>query len=174
MTAPKGTSGSSGGLVAILALLGVGLGATALWLHAETSKAEETLGIRKDEYRRMVDRMKPALENRRKGAKPTGPSNEDLLTFLSRKAGQAKIPATLFNIQRNQELKSGGWKEQSYTVNLRGAKDAPVIRDAVADFVRLVETERPAVRVKNLALAFAGNDLGSAAITFSAFEREGP
>lgn len=172
MAATKGTSGGSGALVAVLALLGVGLAATALWLHAETSKAEETLGLRKEEYRRMVDRMKPAIEAGRKGARASGPSNEDLLTFLSRQAGRAKIPASILNIQRNQELKSGGWREQSYSVNLRGAKDAPVSRDAVIDFVRLVETERPAVRVKNLALAFAGNDLSTAAVTFSAFDRE--
>jgi hypothetical protein len=175
MAAPKPTSGGSGALVAITAILGAGLIALAVWLHSETSRAEDTLDRAKREYREMVDRMKPAVIAYLKGGKPdkTG-SQEDLLTYLSRKATAAKIPAEIFRIQRNQELKQGGWREQSYTVNLQGAKDLPVSREAVAAFARLVETERPSVRVKNLSLAFTGDDLGSASLTFSSFDRDTP
>jgi hypothetical protein len=175
MAAKKPSSGGAGALVAISAVLGAGLIALAVWLHSETTRAEERLDRSKREYREMVDRMKPALTAYLKsGASSKAVSQEDLLTYLSRKATSAKIPAEIFRIQRNQEVKQGGWREQSYTVNLQGAKDAPVSREAVAAFARLVETERPSVRVKNLSLAFAGEDLGSASLTFSAFERDTP
>ena len=175
MFVKKPASGGGGAFVAITALLGAGLIGLTVWLHGETTREEERLERSKREYREMVDRMKPAVTEYLKVAKRpgAGASNEDLLTFLSRKATQATIPAAIFRIQRNQELKTGLWREQSYTVNLQGAKDAPVSRDAVAGFVRLVETERPAVRVKNLSLAFAGDQLGSASLTFSVFDRDG-
>lgn len=173
MAAPK-ASGGAGALVAITGLLGAGLIGLIVWLHGETSREEAALDRSKREYREMVDRMKPAVGPYLAKKPGAAAPNEDLLTFLSRKAAQAKIPASIFRIQRNQELKSGGWREQSYTVNLQGVKDAPVSRTAVADFVKLVETDRPSVRVKNLSLAFAGDDLGSASLTFSAFDRDQP
>lgn len=173
MAAPK-PSGGAGALVAITTLLGAGLIGLIVWLSGETSREEAALDRAKREYREMVDRMKPAVAPYLAKKPGAAVPNEDLLTFLSRKATQAKIPASIFRIQRNQELKSGGWREQSYTVNLQGAKDAPVSRAAVADFVKLVETDRPSVRVKNLSLAFAGDDLGSASLTFSAFDRDQP
>jgi hypothetical protein len=174
MAAPKATSGGAGALAAISAILAAGLIALTFWLHGDTAREEERLDRSKRDYREMVDRMKPAVTEYLKHAKPgAGGASEDLLTFLSRKATQAGIPAGIFRIQRNQELKTGLWREQSYTVNLQGAKDAPVSRDAVAAFVRLVETERPAVRVKNLSLVFAADSLGSAALTFSVFDRDG-
>ncbi|HEX7897934.1 MAG TPA: hypothetical protein VF950_09255 [Planctomycetota bacterium] len=175
MAAPKASSGGAGALVAISAILGAGLIGLTVWLHGETAREEERLDRAKREYREMVDRMKPAVTEYLKNAKRpgSGPANEDLMTFLSRKANAAAIPAAIFRLQRNQELKVGPWREQSYTVNLQGTKDAPISRDAVASLVRLVETERPAVRVKNLAFAFAGDGLGSASLTFSAFDRDG-
>lgn len=170
----KDGGGGSGALAALLALLAAGLIGLLVWLHGETAREEEGLERSKREYREMVDRMKPAVTAYRRTAKaaPGGDPNEDLLTFLSRKATQAQIPAGIFRIQRNQELKTGGWRERSYTVNLQGSKDAAVSRAAVAAFVGRVESERPSVRVKNLSLVFAEDDLGSAAITFSAFDRE--
>lgn len=174
MAAAKAASGGGGGLAAITAVLAAGLIGLGVWLHGEASREEAALERAKRDYREMVDKMKPAVAALLKGQKATPgvPANEDLLTFLSRKAGAASIPSSIFKIQLNPSIKTGGWRETSYTVNLQGTKDAPVVRDAVAAFVRLVETERPAVRVKNLSLSFAGNDLGQAAITFSAFDRE--
>jgi hypothetical protein len=175
MAAPKASSGGSGALAAISAVLGAGLIALTVWLHGETAREEELLDRAKRDYREMVDRMKPAVAAylKQKGSRSAAP-NEDLLTYLSRKASSAKIPAEIFRIQRNQELKQGGWREQSYTINLQGAKDALVSREAVALFTRLVETERPSVRVKNLSLSFTGDDLSSASLTFSAFDRDTP
>lgn len=173
MAAAKTSSGGAGALAAVTLLLGAGLIGLIIWLHGETNREESALERSKGEYREMVDRMKPAVAAFLKGEPGKPASGEDLLTYLSRKATQAKIPSNIFRIQRNQELKTGGWIERSYTVNLQGTKDAPVTRDAVVDFVRLVETERPSVRVKNLSLAFAGPELGSAALTFSAFDRDG-
>lgn len=176
MAAPKATSGGAGALIAITALLGAGLVGVIVWLHGEAGREEETLDGAKRKYREMVDRMKPAVAaylKKQGGAKPTPGGNEDLLIFLSRKATEASIPSAIFRVQRNQELKMGGWREQSYTINLQGAKDAPVSRDAVVNFVRLVETQRPSVRVKNLSLVFGGADLASAGVTFASFERDG-
>ncbi len=172
MAAEKATSGGGGLLAAITAVLGAGLLGLIVWLYGETARREEELQRSKREYREMVDRMKGPVKDLLKGPKgtPVNP-NEDLLTFLSRKATVAQIPPSIFKIQPNQPLSAGGWRETSYTVSLQGTKEAPVSRDAVADFVRLVETERPAVRVKNLSLAFDGNDLGQASVTFSAFDR---
>jgi hypothetical protein len=174
--AAKPKSGGGGGILAgLTAVLAAGLIGLLVWLYGETTREEQALDRVKREYREMVDRMKPAVTQMLKiGKQPSsGPANEDLLTFLSRKSNQAGIPASIFKIQPNQPLKSGGWRETSYTVNLQGAKDAPVLRSAVADFVRFVESERPALRVKSLSLSFAGNDLSQAAVTFSAFDREG-
>lgn len=166
--------GSGGGALAILsALAGVGLLGAIVWLHGEASREEEEFDRAKRNYREMVDRMKGPVAAYLKGRKGTNPNaNEDLLTYLSRKATTAQIPPAIFRIQRNQELKTGGWVERSYTVNLQGTKEAPVSRASVVNFVKLVETERPSVRVKNLSLTFGGDDLGSAALTFSAFDRE--
>lgn len=172
--AAKAASGGAGPMAGVTAVAGLALAGALVWLYGETSKAEAALDRAKRDYREMVDRMKPVVAAAPK-AGPGGarsPANEDLLTFLSRKSNQAGIPAAILKIQPNAPLKTGGWRETSYTVNLQGAKDAAVSREALATFVRLVETERPGVRVKNLSLAFAGNDLGQAAVTFSAFDRE--
>jgi hypothetical protein len=160
--AAKGSSGGGGALAAVSALAGAALLGAIVWLHGEAGREEEAFDRSKREYREMVDRMKAPVAAYLKGRKGTS----------TRKASQAQIPASILRVQRNQELKTGGWTERSYTVNLQGTKDAPVSRDAVVNFVRLVETERPAVRVKNLSLAYGGADLASAALTFSAFDRE--
>jgi hypothetical protein len=172
--AAKATSGGAGPMALLTAVLGVGLGVALIWLYGEAGKAEAALERAKRDYREMVDRMKPAVQQMLKSTPPgsKGPANEDLLTFLSKKSTQAGIPAAILKIQPNASLKTGGWRETSYTVNLQGTKEAPVMRDALAAFVRYVETERPGVRVKNLSLSFAGYDLSQAAVTFSAFDRE--
>ena len=176
MAGEKATSGGSGLLAGITAALAAGLIGLILWLYGQAAREEETLDRSKREYREMVERMKrPVAEHLKRPKAPAGSNpNEDLLTFLSRKATDARIPSSIFKVQPNEPLTSGGWRETSYTVSLQGTKEAPVSRDAFADFVRLVETERPIVRVKNLSLSFDGSDLGQAAVTFSAFERPSP
>ena len=167
------TAASGGGNAhfAFWALIALGLGGGAVWLNGEASKERERLDRYKKDYREMADRMRRPVEQHLKAAKGGGATaaGEDLLTFLSRKASGAKIPPGLFSIQRN-ETKVGPWREQTFTVNLRGSKETPLQRAPVADFLRLVETERPAVRTRTLNLVFAGNDLATAVLTFAFFE----
>lgn len=152
-------------------LIALGLAGAGVWLHGEAGKEREKLDRYKKDYREMADRMRRPIEAHLKAAKGGGAKSagEDLLTFLSRKANGAQIPPSLFAIQRN-ESKVGPWREQTFTVNLRGSKETPLQRAPVADFLRLVETERPAVRVRTLNLMFAGNDLATAVLTFAFFE----
>jgi len=155
---------------ALLGILCAAAAGGAVWLSAEAAAGEEALERAKRDYRDMV-KWRPAVEDfRRKQGSGGRPTDGDTLTFLSRKASAAKIPPNLFSIQRNPPLKTGGWSEESFTVTLRGTKEEPVKRDAVVDFIRLVETERPSVKVKNLQLSFAGDPLATAVITFSTFE----
>jgi hypothetical protein len=173
--AKEGRGGGGGAAVFLLAALVLGLGGLVFHFDQEARKAERELARVKDEYREMV-RLKRPVEEHLKSQKGRGagtePRNEDLVTFLSRKATQAQIPANLFSIARNPNLTSGGWKEDSFTVTLRGTKENPIPRASVVDFIRLVEQERPSIRVKNLNLAFAGDPFQSATLTFSAFTRE--
>ena len=155
---------------AVLGILCAGTAGAAAWLSAEAAAGAEALDRAKTEYADMV-KWRPSVEAFRHKRSDGGRSSDgDTLTFLSRKAAQAKIPSNLFSIQRNPPLKSGGWQEESFTVTLRGTKEAPVDRSAVVDFIRLVETERPAIKVKNLQLAFSGDPLATAVVTFSTFE----
>lgn len=159
----------------LFGLLGLGLAGAALWLHAEAAKEAGRLDRVKREYREMADRMRKPVEQHLKSRRAGGEARataEDALTFLSRKASQAQIPPGILAIQPNQEVKTGSWKEKSYTVNLRGTKDAPLPRAPVADFLRLVEAERPAIRTKSVSLAFAGDPLATAVLTFAFFELE--
>lgn len=168
-------SGGGNATFALFGLIALGLAGAAVWLQGEASGERGKLDRYKKDYREMADRMRRPVEqflSSRRGSGESRPSGEDLLTFLSRKATQAQIPPGLFAIQRNQEFKAGPWKEQSYTVNLRGTKETPLPRGPVADFLKLVEQERPAVRAKGLALAFAGDPLSTAVLTFAFFEPE--
>lgn len=166
--------GRTGLWFAVLGILCAAAAGGAVWLSAEAAAGEEALERAKLDYRDMV-KWRPAVEDYRKKQGGAGgrPSEGDTMTFLSRKATASKIPPNLFSVQRNPPLKTGGWSEESFTVTLRGNKEEPVRRDAVVDFIRLVETERPSVKVKNLQLAFAGDPLATAVITFSTFEPAG-
>ncbi len=160
-------------VVGICILLISGLGGLVWYLRGEAEKAGGELERAKAEYREMV-RQKKAVEDhlrlQKAGRTADLRPGEDLVTFLSRKAAQAQLPANLFSIAKNPDLTSGGWKESSFTVTLRGTKENPVPRGPIVDFIRLVEQERPSIKVKNLNLAFAGDPFSAATLTFSTFE----
>jgi hypothetical protein len=176
MAAAKSNEGKSSVVVGLSILVISGLAALVWYFRDEAETAGRELERNKQEYRDMV-RMKKPIEDylknrsRKAGADPGSKPGEDLVTFLSRKATQAQIPANLFSIAKNPDLTSGGWKESSFTVTLRATKDNPVARGPVVDFIRLVEQERPSLKVKNMNLVFAGDPLQSAALTFSSFEQ---
>lgn len=170
MAAAEPKESRTGLWFALLGILCAGAAGAAVWLSAEAATEAEALERAKLDYRDMV-KWRPAVEELRK--KQGGGSRQadgDTLTFLSRKATAAQIPSKLFSVQRNPPLKTGGWSEESFTVTLRGTKEEPVARDAVVNFIRLVEAERPSVKVKNLQLSFAGDPLSTAVISFSTFE----
>ena len=181
MAAAKGPAGRGGGAAvpAALFLRVVALGVGVVYLEGRAAGAEADLERRKDEYRRMVG-MRRRLEELRRNAprRPAGPEGgggEDLLATLGAKGRQANLPQGGITITRNPDRKEGGWKEVSYTVTLRApAKDQPLPGGAVADFVSMVERERPEVKSKNLSLTYAGANFASATVTFSLFQREGP
>jgi hypothetical protein len=172
----EGGGGGGGNAAFVLfALLALGLAGASVWLRGQATKEAEKLDRVKREYREMADRLRRPVEQYLKSRRAGGEaraSAEDAGLFLSRKAAQAEIPAGLFALQKNQDFKTGSWKEQTYTVNLRGTKDAPLARGPIVNFLRLVETERPAIRTKGLNLAFAGDPLSSATLTFAFFELE--
>jgi hypothetical protein len=171
--APSGGGGNAA--FALFALVALGLGGAAVWLHGEAEQERRKLDRYKRDYREMADRMRRPVEQYRKTRKGDGDARaagEDILTFLSRKAGQAKIPPGLLAIQRNTETKAGPWREQSYSVNLRGNKETPLVRGPIAEFLRLVEAERPAIRARSVRLAFDKDLLSNAELTFAFYELE--
>jgi uncharacterized protein HemX len=177
-SAANGTKPPSPGASAVIAIsvvLAMGLGGLAFYLRHGALRAESELSRSKEEFEKMV-RMKRQIEELKKNA-PRLPAaekgGEDLLQLLASKARQANIPQNMLTASRNPDRKEGGWKEITYTVNLRAtSKDNLVLRSSVVDFLALVERERPSVKAKNLALVFSGNDFTSATITFSLFQRE--
>ncbi len=169
-----GKGGGSAILVGALALLTLGAGGAVYYYHDQASKAEERLQRGKDEYRKMVDRMKKPVEEylRTKKGRPNAQDNqEDMMVFLDRKARQAQIPPQSFQPSKNTPQAVGTWKEESFTITLRGGgKESPIRRGPVVDFLRLVEMERRSAKTKNLQLQFAGDDFASATITISQFQ----
>ncbi len=177
MAAAKATEGKSSVVVGFSILLISGLGGLVWYFREEADRAGRELERAKTDYREMVRLKRPVEEYLRNRSRRPGTEarpGEDLVTFLSRKATQAQIPANLFSIAKNPELASGGWKESSFTITLRGTKENPVARGPVVDFIRLVEQERPSIKVKNMNLAFSGDPFSSAALTFSSFEQPAP
>jgi len=164
-------------VIAISAVLAAGLGGLTLFLRHGAERAEADVVRTREEYDRMV-RMKRQVEELRKNA-PRQPvakeGGDDLLILLGPKARQANLPQNAITITRNPDRKEGGWKEVTYAVGLKAAsRDALLSRNAVVDFLGLVEKERPSVKAKNLGLVFSGNDFPSVSITFSLFQRESP
>ncbi len=155
-------------------LLAAGLAVLVLFFQRGVGQAMAELDAAKEQYNDMVGFARRIEEFKKKGPPPP-PSDktEDIISFLGTKSRQAGIPPNLLNITRNPDQKSGGWKEISFTMRLKApAKENPVRRDWVADFIRLVEDERPSIKSKNLSLAFAGNDLLEATVTLATFQRE--
>jgi hypothetical protein len=158
-------------------LLIAGIGAASGFLYKKAEKARAELDEAKRQYREMT-RLKGIVAKGRSQARRPPSANEtdeniqDILPFLERKRAAAGIPQNLFNVARNNPPKQGKWTETSYTVTLRGTKEAPVPRNAVADFLVAVETERPSIKSRNLNLTFApsSGDLASVSITFSQFQ----
>jgi uncharacterized protein HemX len=172
----KKAEGSSTGVIVLAVVLALGAAGAVWWFQRQAAASLELLRRSKDEYKQMSERMKKPVEEYIRVTKKnqgTAQPGEDLLTFLDRKARQAQIPAGLFNIAKNTDSTSGAWKETSYTVTLRSAaKESPVRKGPVIDLLRLVETEQRSVKTKNLQLSFAGDDFGSAVITFSQFQQK--
>jgi len=170
----KGDSGGSPVAFIVTGVLALGLLGLVYFLYQDADQALRTLARSKGEYHEMVKMESPIVEwIRRRSKLPSAKdSSEDILQYLDKKRAQAQIPQNLFNTQRNAESKFAGWKENSYTITLRGTKESPVQRPWVVDFLGQVETDRPAVKSKSLALAFVGNDFTSVSVTFSTFVRE--
>jgi hypothetical protein len=157
-------------------LLAVAIAAGASFLYRESDRAQVALEDAKRDYQEM-QRLKVLiaegkLRNRR-GSTPKE-SAEDPLSFLGRKAVQAGIPQNVFRPSRSAGIKQGPWTETDFMVTMQGAKDMPVLRSSVADFIVAVETERPSIKSKNLSFSFVpgSGDLGSVSITFAQFQRD--
>ena len=167
------SGGGSKLLFWIIFLLVVGLSAGGSFLYKDAERARAALEDTKREYQEMQQLKR--IVARGKGSKaPAGrEGSEDILPFLERKRAAAGIAQNLFNVARNNPQKQGGWTETSYTVTLRGTKDAPIPRSAVADFLVAVETERPSIKSKNLNLSFAPSspDLAAVSVTFAQFQK---
>ncbi|HLF94389.1 MAG TPA: hypothetical protein VJB14_13080 [Planctomycetota bacterium] len=164
--------GSSNLLFWVVFLLGAGISAGAFFLYRGSERARTALADALREYEQMQE-LKKIVARKPMGARPPSAkeSAEDILPFLGRKGAAAGIPQSLFNVARNNPQKQGSWTETSYTVTLRGTKEAPIPRSAVADFLVAVEKERPSIKSKNLSLTFAPSspDLSAVSVTFSQF-----
>jgi hypothetical protein len=155
--------------------LAVLIAAASSFLYKESERAREALEDSKRDYQEM-ERLKRIIaegKSRLKRLPSNKESGEDILPFLERKRAQAGIPQNLFTVARNSPVKQGGWIETSYTVTLRGTKEAPLPRASIVDFVVAVENERPSVKSRNLSLAFVpqSSDFNAVSITFSQFQR---
>lgn len=168
-------AGSSNLLFWVVFLLGAGISAGAFFLYRGSERARTALDDSLREYQEMQQLKKIVARAKTPGARPPSAkeSAEDILPFLGRKGAAAGIPQSLFNVARNNPQKQGSWTETSYTVTLRGTKEAPLARSAVADFLVAVETERPSIKSKNLSLTFAPSspDLLAVSVMFSQFAK---
>jgi hypothetical protein len=170
----KDKSGPSTAVAAGSALLALGLAGLVVYFHYDAAAAQAELDTAKRQYREMAGMKKKIDESKRKGpaGAATPSSTEDILTFYDKKRAQAGIPQGMLTGPSQQDATLRGWKERAYTFTLNGTKEAPVPRAPVADFVRLVEDERPGVRAKNLKLSFTGDAFSTVTITFTTFQRE--
>jgi hypothetical protein len=157
-------------------LLAVAIATGASFLYRESERARVALEDAKRDYEEMQSLKGMIAEGklRSRRVSPGTESKEDPMSFLGRKAVQAGIPQNVFRPSRSTGVKQGPWTETSFTVTMQGAKDAPILRSSVADFIVAVETERPSIKSKNLSLSFApgSGDLGNVSITFAQFQRD--
>ena len=168
--------GSSSWVSWAVFLISVAIAAGAVFLYRESERAQSALASAKKDYEEM-QRLKETIAKgkiRNRRLPPPKETGGDPIAYLGRKATQAGIPQTLFQPTRNNPVKLGNWTETTYSVTLRGTKDAPVSRTSVADFIVNVETERPSIKSKNLTLTFApgSGDLGAVTVTFAQYQRE--
>jgi hypothetical protein len=166
--------GGAAWAVALALLAALGLGGVVFALRTESARLRRELDSRRREYDQMLLWKRPVEEGLKKGAgksaAPDAAGSDDLLPFLDRKRAESGIPQNLFNLQKNNDLVQGGWRESSYTVTLRSPnREAPVPKGPIVDFLRKVEDERPGLRVKTLSLSCLGNDFSSAIFTLSTF-----
>ena len=159
-------------VIALSALLALGAAGGVWYCYGETAKAEALLQRSKGEYKRMAEQKRPVEEflRQNKGKKlAQGETDENMLVFLDKKSREAQIPPTSITFSKNAPNQLAAWVENSYTATLQSGKDAAVKKNPIVDFLRRVEMERRATKVRSLQLAFSGDDLKSAVITFSQF-----
>lgn len=168
--------GSSNWVFWTLFLVPVAIAAGASYLYRESERARTALEDSKRDYEEMRGLKRTLAEGKARTRRVPVPkeTTEDPITFLGRKATQAGIPQSIFRPAKNLPVKLGAWTETSYTVTMQGTKDAPVSRSSVADFIVSVETERPAIRSKNLSLTYvpSSGDFGSVTVVFAQYQRE--
>jgi hypothetical protein len=175
MAKPKETKAGSGKTLFWGAfLLSVAIAAASSFLYRESERARTALEDAKRDYQEM-ERLKRIIAEgkaRMMRLPPSRDPGEDILPFLERKRAQAGIPQNLFSVAKNSPVKQGGWTETSYTVTLRGTKEAPLPRASIVDFVLAVENERPSIKSRNLSLAFVPQspDFSAVSITFCQFQ----
>jgi len=168
----KEKQGGSSMVIALSALLALGVAGGVYYFYDEAGKAETNLNRAKDEYKKMAERKKPVEEylRQRKGRSASAPtSNEDMLVYLDKKARESQIPPGSITFAKNPPNQLTAWTEIPFMATLQGSKDAGVKRLPIVDFMRRVETERRSTKVKTLQLLFSGDEFKSASFTFSEF-----
>lgn len=159
-------------VIALSALLALGAAGGVTYCYDQTAKAEALLVLSKNNYKKMAEQKRAVEEflRQRKGKSAASvENNEDMMVFLDKKSRESQIPPGSITFSKNAPNQLATWVETSFTATLQGAKDAPVKKNPIVDFLRRVETERHATKVRSLQLVFAGDDLKSAMITFSQF-----
>ena len=159
-------------VIALSALLALGAAGGVWYCYGETAKAEALLVRSKAEYRKMAEQKRAVedyLRNSKDKKSATADNNEEMMVFLDKKARESQIPPTSITFSKNAPGLLAQWVENSYTASLQGTKEAPVKKNPIVDFLRRVESERRATKVRSLQLVFSGDELKSAMITFSQF-----
>jgi hypothetical protein len=164
-------SGSS--MVIVLStVLALGAAGGVYYCFDEASKAEEKLDRAKVEYKKMAEQKRVVedyLRQRKGKTAAQSENNEDMMVFLDKKARESQIPPGSVTFAKNAPNQLAAWVETSFSATFQSQKDSPVKKNPIVDFLRKVEAERRATKVRSLQLVFDGDDLKSAQITFSQF-----
>lgn len=91
--------------------------------------------------------------------KGTAPPDEDALTVLSSKAGEAGLPPEAVSYSKRAPVQHGGWTEGLTTVSVLSA-DITLAR--FMDFLRRVEQASASLTVNRLSLSLAGGSINQA------------
>jgi hypothetical protein len=159
-------------VIALSALLALGAAGGVWYCYGETAKAEALLQRSKGEYKKMAEQKRAVEEflRQNKGKKlASTETNEDMMVFLDKKSRESQIPPGSVTFSKNASTSLAAWIETTYTATFQAQKDAPIKKNPIVDFIRKVESERRSTKVRTLKLAFDGDDLKSALITFSQF-----